>query len=291
MGTSEPMERGQPRTILLVQSNGALRSATKELLEGFGHRVVDAAEPADAVAAAAGHEIELAVVEAYPRHGSGLELVRELRRDRPEMRALLLTAYGEDATLRQAVGEHEVVSLTVPFSTGDLRRAVGTALGTPVPERAPAPAGESRRRSRRPPIPVWAMAAAATLAAAAVLTPLALRNSPPPLATGPTTGITRSPTILPVTPRGEIDRAPETLRWEAVPGAESYRIEIRSVDGTLLWEATSRHPEIAVDRRAVPFEPAVRYSWRVEALDRDGRSVASSPRVWILVRPPQFPVQ
>lgn len=286
MGMSEWTEKAQPRTVLLVQTNETLLRASQEILEGFGHRVLAAADLDAAQALAAGHDgaIDLAVVEAFPRRGSGLELVRLLRRERPDLRALLLTAYGEDAALRQAVEAHEVVSLPLPFSTVALRRAVATALGTPVPSAAAAPA-EPPAGGRRRSVPAWAWAAAAGLAAAVLLVPLTQRGGPPPLAERGAGDVTRTLTILPVAPRGEIETAPEALSWEAVADAVSYRVEIHAVDGTLLWEGRSDAPRIPLDDAAVAFAPAVRYSWRVEALDEAGGTLASSPSVWMLVRP------
>lgn len=283
----ESMERGQPHTVLLVQSNQALRTASRELLEGFGHHILEAVDSREALEVASGHSgtIDLAVVEAFPRTGSGLDLTRTLRRDRPEVRVLLLSAFGEDPELRRAVETGEVVTLAMPFSTSGLRRAVATALGTPVPpvsvERT-APARPVRRRSL---VPAWALAAAATLAGLALLAPLLDRSAPPPLSEASPAGTVRSATILPVEPRGELETAPRRLRWQPVPGASSYRVDVRGVDGRLLWSVTSDVAEVAVDPVAVAFAPAVRYSWRVEALDAGGRPLASSPRVWILVRP------
>lgn len=289
---NEPTERTQARTILLVHSNAVLLKASREMLAGFGHRILGAADPDGAVVLAAGHDgaIDLAVVEAFPRQGSGLELVRRLRRERPGLHALLLTAYGEDPALREAVAAREVVSLAVPFSTSALRQATATALGTPAPA-TPAVQAAPRKRPVRRSLPVWAWAAAASLVGAVLLLPLVDRGGPPPLADGRATEVTRSLTILPVAPRGEVDTAPRALSWETVPGAASYLVQIRSVDDRLLWEGRSETAGISLDPSAVAFAPAVRYSWRVEALDREGRPVASSPRVWVLVRPARPPAQ
>jgi len=285
---SETKARGRPRTVLLVQSNEALRTASQEILEGFGHRVLSVPDPEAAreLADRHGEPIDLTVVEAFPKRGTGLDLVRALRRDRPRLRALLLTAYGEDPALREAILAGEVVVLAVPFSTPDLRRGVASALSTPVPDVKPDATAVGGRPRRRAKVPVWALAAAASLAAVTLLIPLLDRRGPPPLADGGVAQVTRSLTILPVAPRGEVEAAPRTLRWEPVPGAASYRVEVRTVDGRLLWEARSADPEIVVDPAAIAFAPAVRYSWRVEALDGPGRLIASSPRVWVLVRPP-----
>jgi CheY-like chemotaxis protein len=284
---TETRENGRPHTILVVQSNEALRGASRELLEGFGHRVLVAADPEAALALACRPDdpIDLVVAEAFPRRGSGLELVRLLRRECPHLHALLLTAYGEDPALREAVEGREVLSLAVPFSTTDLRRAVATALGTSAPAVAAVQAAVAGATAARPAIPRWAWAAAATLLATAILWPAFDLGEPPPLPRGSGTETTRSLTILPVAPRGELERAPRTLRWEAVPGAVSYRVEVRGVDGGLLWEARTQAAEIEVDPSAVAFAPAVRYSWRVEAVDEHERPLASSPRVWVLVTP------
>jgi CheY-like chemotaxis protein len=284
---SKTTARGRSRTVLLVQSNEALRTASQEILEGFGHRVLSVPDPEAAreLADRHGEAIDLTVVEAFPKRGTGLELVRALRQGRPGLRALLLTAFGEDPALREAILAGEVVALAVPFSAPDLRRGVASALAMPVPDATPEATPSGRRSRRRARVPVWTLAAAASLVGVVLLVPLLDRGGPPPLADRGASDVTRSLVILPVAPRGEVETAPRTLRWEPVLGAASYRVEIRTVDGRLLWEDRSVDPEIAVDPAAVPFAPAVRYSWRVEALDGPGRPIASSPRVWVLVRP------
>lgn len=53
-------------------------------------------------------------------------------------------------------------------------------------------------------------------------------------------------------PRGTVISDQPTLRWKAVPGADSYRVQVSSETGTSVFETTTRETELEVGE---PIEP------------------------------------
>ncbi len=263
--------------VLLVATCGELASATRELLDGLGHRVVAAAIDLDAAVAAVG-EAEVAVIEAFPAGGpQGLAIVDALRRRRPGLPALLLSAFGEDAALRARVAAGDVSLLAVPASAAALERAMRSVLSGAPPsaarEGATAPGSPRRRR--------WP-AVAIGLALAAGLGILLLRPGPPPLPAGPGASATRGGRLDLLVPLGELEAAPRLFAWEAVAEARRYAIEVLAVDESVLWSAETDGTEIPAPA-GLSFQPAVRYLWRVRATAADGSLLAASDRAWFLL--------
>jgi hypothetical protein len=86
-----------------------------------------------------------------------------------------------------------------------------------------------------------------------------------------------------VEPVGDLDAAPASFVWDAVPGASSYRLRVRDASGVVRHDATCGEPRCAVPPGLVT--PATRLTWSVRALDDAGRVVASSAEASFLVKP------
>lgn len=95
----------------------------------------------------------------------------------------------------------------------------------------------------------------------------------------------RGGVIEELAPAGELTEPPETLSWEPVAGAESYRIELLAVDDRVLWEGEAAAPPAPLPHAVMPLSSAVAYGWRVEAIDREGRVIATSARTTFRIRP------
>jgi hypothetical protein len=80
-----------------------------------------------------------------------------------------------------------------------------------------------------------------------------------------------------IEPVGEVPSGPETLRWQAFPGASGYQVSVMEIDQTILWHAQTHDQSltipVAVRDKMLPGKPLL---WRVEAVDSQGRVVASS---------------
>jgi hypothetical protein len=80
-------------------------------------------------------------------------------------------------------------------------------------------------------------------------------------------------------PSGELQRVPQEFRWEALPAAKSYSIQLLEVDGTILWSGKSAENFLAVSPELqAMMRPGKALLWKVTALDASGTQIADSSR-------------
>lgn len=97
-------------------------------------------------------------------------------------------------------------------------------------------------------------------------------SSPPP---PPTDTEPEKPVRL-VSPRGDVESIPREFRWEAVPGAERYRVTIADNDAMWpLFVKRTAEPVLLLDEKEASAVMVGRvHLWEVEAFDAGGVSVA-----------------
>ena len=116
-------------TILLVEDEDAVRGFARRVLEGWGYRVVEAANGADGeeLARELGDRVDLLVSDVVMPQLSGLALLRRLREIRPGLRAVLMSGFTE-ADPTSLSPDPSVMFLPKPFGADALCRAVRRAL-------------------------------------------------------------------------------------------------------------------------------------------------------------------
>lgn len=87
----------------------------------------------------------------------------------------------------------------------------------------------------------------------------------------------RSSQIAAVSPLGDVEQAPSQLRWEAVPGATSYRVRLLEVDGTEIWAADAAAAAIDFpDNLRSKLRTGRAFQWDAVARDPSGRQLATT---------------
>jgi PAS domain S-box-containing protein len=114
--------------LLLVDDDPAVREVTGLMLRELGCIVSEAGSGSEALAALErGLEIDLVAADVAMPGMNGPELVREIRKQLPEIAVLLVTGYADPTLGDDADGV--LVTLRKPFRRADLARAVERALG------------------------------------------------------------------------------------------------------------------------------------------------------------------
>lgn len=135
-----------PQTILYVEGDENLRRVVGRALVRRGHRVLVAANAAEALALAAhASVVDLLVVELQLFGMSGVALAHQLE----TLRSLAVLITADDAAVLAECGYDHVRyrCLFKPFSLAEFGEAVDSALGAPVPD---------GRRFEEPVISLWA---------------------------------------------------------------------------------------------------------------------------------------
>jgi hypothetical protein len=98
--------------------------------------------------------------------------------------------------------------------------------------------------------------------------------------------ILRSAQVRAIGPFGDVAQAPGEFRWQAVPGANRYRVRVAEVDRTELWRTESSDTSVKVPKQlATQITPMKKLIWEVMALDGEGRTLGSSGLQSFRVRP------
>jgi PAS domain S-box-containing protein len=114
--------------ILLVEDHGDTARIMKLLLERRGHEVLTASDVATALELATRESIDLLISDLGLPDGSGLDVMRELRRRRPDLRGIALSGYGMDADLQRSREAGFMEHLIKPVQVAELQAAIGRAV-------------------------------------------------------------------------------------------------------------------------------------------------------------------
>jgi two-component system, OmpR family, response regulator MprA len=112
---------GVGRVVLIVDDDASIRMLCRVNLELDGHRAVEAATIDEARAAVSAEPVDVIILDVHVGAGDGLELLSELRRDRPEMPVALLSGTA-DVDVVEGAGPDAV--LGKPFELHELRSTV-----------------------------------------------------------------------------------------------------------------------------------------------------------------------
>jgi two-component system response regulator RegA len=124
------------RTLLLVDDDAPLCQRLARAMERRSFIVTTADSVATGIAAASEHPPAFAVVDLRLADGSGLEIVKAIRKVRPGARIVMLTGYGNIATAVAAVKAGALDYLTKPADADAVERALlaGDSSLPPLPE-------------------------------------------------------------------------------------------------------------------------------------------------------------
>jgi two-component system cell cycle sensor histidine kinase/response regulator CckA len=117
-------------TVLLVEDEEAVRAFAARALGQRGYKVIEASTGAEALEVFEEHEgdVDLVVSDVVMPEMDGPTLMKELRRDHPDIKIIFMSGYAEDAFRRNLAENEEFVFLQKPFDLKQLAAAVKAAL-------------------------------------------------------------------------------------------------------------------------------------------------------------------
>ena len=109
--------------LLLVEDHEATMMVLSKLLRASGHRVTEARDVAQALAAAASESFDLVISDLGLPDGTGTELMQKLRASY-NLRGIALSGYGMDEDVSRSLEAGFTAHLTKPVDYGQLERAL-----------------------------------------------------------------------------------------------------------------------------------------------------------------------
>jgi two-component system cell cycle sensor histidine kinase/response regulator CckA len=131
LGSSEPAAaREATATILVVEDEEPVRRLIQMVLEDAGYSVLAVEHGAEAIALSedAGQHIDLLVADINLPDMNGRELAQRVRVDRPEMKLLYMSGYGDSAVAEWGIVPEGMLFLPKPFSPSVLATKVRELL-------------------------------------------------------------------------------------------------------------------------------------------------------------------
>jgi CheY-like chemotaxis protein len=121
-------------TVLVVEDEPAVRAIARDSLRARGYRVLEAADGASALLAAAQTErrIDLLLTDVVMPGMSGRTLAERLVAERPGLRVLYMSGYTDDMIGQHGVLEPGLHYLQKPFAPDVLARKVREVLESPA---------------------------------------------------------------------------------------------------------------------------------------------------------------
>jgi two-component system, cell cycle sensor histidine kinase and response regulator CckA len=131
----EPVKGASSRgeTVLVVEDESLVRATTCNILRKAGYRVIEASSAQAALDAwnAARDHIDLVFTDIVMPGGlSGLELMEQLRREKPSLRALFTSGYSAELTGTDFQRSETNAFLQKPFGISELKAAVAACIGS-----------------------------------------------------------------------------------------------------------------------------------------------------------------
>ncbi|TNF38144.1 MAG: PAS domain S-box protein [Deltaproteobacteria bacterium] len=127
VATPEPARR---EMVLVVEDDSLVRMTVRFYLEDAGYEVIDASEPSEALALPDAQLEQVAVVltDMVMPGMSGREMMRQLERRRPSLRAIYMSAYPGDMLVHEGRLEAGLPTLQKPFTEESLAQALRQTL-------------------------------------------------------------------------------------------------------------------------------------------------------------------
>ena len=113
-------------TVLVVDDDAAIRLLCRVNLELEGHRVVEASNLDEARGLVNAEPVKVVLLDLHLGKERGLDLLRELRRDRPDVAVALLTGSPQERSPREEATADAVISKPFPIEElGETVRRIG----------------------------------------------------------------------------------------------------------------------------------------------------------------------
>jgi two-component system response regulator AtoC len=108
------------RSVLVVDDEAEIRSLLTDLLEEAGYKVTVAGDAATALAAIGKKLPDLVMMDVKLPDKDGLALLKQLKREHPDLEVIVMTAFGGSSTAIKAMEHGAYDYVTKPFEIDDL---------------------------------------------------------------------------------------------------------------------------------------------------------------------------
>ncbi|MCJ8007902.1 response regulator [Lederbergia wuyishanensis] len=110
--------------ILIVDDQFGIRILLNEILQKEGYQVFQAANGLQALAITKKHALDLVLLDMKIPGMDGLEILQQMKKIKPDIRVIIMTAYGELEKMEAAKKLGALAHFTKPFDIVELRQTI-----------------------------------------------------------------------------------------------------------------------------------------------------------------------
>jgi len=117
------------KPILIVDDEAVMRESLRDWLTDGGYQVEMASDGEEALKTIAERDFDVIILDLKLPGKDGIEVLREAREKRPQLKGVIITAYPSIPTAVEAMREGAVDYLTKPFDLNELEKIIRENLG------------------------------------------------------------------------------------------------------------------------------------------------------------------
>lgn len=115
-------------TVLVVDDSEFMRRVIRNILEGGGHKVIEARNSEDAVRTFSEQGADIITMDIVMPETDGIEAVRRLRDVDGDARIIMISALGHQRTVMRALEAGALDFIMKPFTSDDVLESVSAVL-------------------------------------------------------------------------------------------------------------------------------------------------------------------
>ena len=146
------------KPVLIVDDEVVMRESLRDWLTDSGYQVEIAEEGEEALKTIAEHDFGLVILDLRLPGKDGIEVLREAKEKRPQLKGVIITAYPSAQTAVEAAKEGAIGYLPKPFDLNNLEKLIQETLG-PVQVEIKPVAHEERLKGKKAILAILARAA------------------------------------------------------------------------------------------------------------------------------------
>ena len=139
------------RPILIVEDEAIMRESLRDWLTDGGYQVETAEEGEEALKAIAEQDFGVVILDLRLPGKDGIEVLREAKEKRPQLKGIIITAYPSVQTAVEAMKEGAIDYLPKPFDLNELEKLIQETLGPVRVEIKPKAVTEKETAKLTPP--------------------------------------------------------------------------------------------------------------------------------------------
>jgi len=120
---------GKMKPILIVEDEVIMRESLRDWLTDEGYHVETAEEGEEALKTIAERDFGVVILDLRLPGKDGIEVLREAKEKRPQLKGIIITAYPSVPTAVEAMKEGAIDYLPKPFDLNDLEKLIRETLG------------------------------------------------------------------------------------------------------------------------------------------------------------------